>query len=336
MSNCIGYLRQNDPLYGYLSNYILSQLGYFIYSPVFNVYEIESSHSVYLYIEKYSGCKLIAKFYGNDYNVDDDIKEQRLNTEYYNLIALRNYGFNKNPFNVVKPLGKNSSLNYVLIEEFCEGDTLMDFIKRVVSPDSDFSDTEELYNALSLTAHFLTGLHNNTLTDGLVDFQSAVVYSHNIINNLYHNKLLTNSEYEEFNSCIIKWALNSCMYEDNEVFVHGDATPTNFILNNNNITLIDAERMKPMDRMFDVSRITGELKHIFMQYTDNSNLAEPFIEHFLWEYCRNFPDQYKAYISTTKRNPFYMAVTELRIARNVWIPQWQRQKLITEARKCLQ
>lgn len=333
--NFVGYLNKEDPLYGYLSHDILPELDHFIYSPLFKVYKIESSHSVYLYIEQYSDCKIIAKFYGNDYGVDDYIKESRLNTEYYNLITLRDYGFNKPPFNVIKPLAKNSFLNYVLIEEFCEGSTLMDFIKRVVYHDADFYDVKNLYNALSLTAYFLTELHNNTLTGSLVDFHFAGIYTKTIIDNLQYQNLINYSDYEEFYSLITKWEQKYYMYEDNEVFVHGDATPTNFILNNNNITLIDAERMKPMDRMFDVSRIAGELKHIFLQYTDNGDMAEQFIEHFLWKYCCNFPDQYKAYLSITERNPFYMAATELRIARNLWIPQRQRQRLIAEARGCL-
>lgn len=64
--------------------------------------------------------------------------------------------------------------------------------------------------------------------------------------------------------------------------------------------------------------------------------AEPFIGHFLWEYATHFPDRESAFYSITRRVPFYMGVTLLRIARNFWIDRDYRRRLINEARKCFQ
>ncbi len=46
-----------------------------------------------------------------------------------------------------------------------------------------------------------------------------------------------------------------------------------------------------IDRVFDVGRVAGEIKHFFMQHTGDGHLAEPFIGHFLWEYACHFPEQ---------------------------------------------
>ena len=81
------------------------------------------------------------------------------------------------------------------------------------------------------------------------------------------------------------------MWEDQQVWLHGDATPANFLFGRGmDVAAIDLERMKRGDRMFDVGRIAGELQHSFMAATGDKARAEPFIGHFLWEYCGHFPD----------------------------------------------
>ena len=58
------------------------------------------------------------------------------------------------------------------------------------------------------------------------------------------------------------------MWEDQQVWLHGDATPANFLFGHGmDVAAIDLERMKRGDRMFDVGRIAGELQHSFMAAT---------------------------------------------------------------------
>ena len=107
------------------------------------------------------------------------------------------------------------------------------------------------------------------------------------------------------------------MWEDQQVWLHGNATRANFLFGHGmDVAAIDLERMKRGDRMFDVGRIAGELQHSFMAATGDKARAEPFIGHFLWEYCGHFPDQERAFQSITLRLPFDMAVNLLRIAPN--------------------
>jgi hypothetical protein len=101
------------------------------------------------------------------------------------------------------------------------------------------------------------------------------------------------------------------------------------------VIAFDLERAKHADRVFDTGRIAGEMKHFFMQGSDDRNAADPFIGHFLWEYAGHFPDRHKAFRSISGRTQFYMGITLLRIARNSWIEPDYRRRLINEAKECL-
>jgi hypothetical protein len=101
------------------------------------------------------------------------------------------------------------------------------------------------------------------------------------------------------------------------------------------VAAIDLERMKRGDRMFDVSRVAGELQHAFMVVGGDRHRAEPFIRHFLSEYSRHFPDRQQVLESITSRAPFYMAVNLLRIARNDYINPDYSGRLVTRAKKLL-
>jgi aminoglycoside phosphotransferase (APT) family kinase protein len=126
------------------------------------------------------------------------------------------------------------------------------------------------------------------------------------------------------------------MWEDRAVLVHGDATPSNFMFGRGDHTMaIDFERMKWADRVFDLGRLCGELKHFFLQSTGDAHAAEPFIGHFLWEYCCHFPDRMSAFRSITRRTPFHMGITLLRIARNFWSDGEYRWRLVREAKAIL-
>ena len=123
------------------------------------------------------------------------------------------------------------------------------------------------------------------------------------------------------------------MWEDNQVLVHGDATPSNLLFGRGlGVIAIDLERMKRADRVFDLGRVAGELQHYFLQASGNKDAAQPFIGHFYWEYACHFPDRDRAFRSITGRAPFQMALTLLRIARNSWVSAAHRRRLVEEAK----
>lgn len=124
------------------------------------------------------------------------------------------------------------------------------------------------------------------------------------------------------------------MGEDCQVLVHSDVTPANILFGDGLwVIVIDLERMRLSDRTFDLGRVVGELQHCFMQQAGDKWQAEPFIGHFLWEYACNFPDRNAAFAAITRRTPFYMGLTLLRIARNAWINGSYRPPVTDEIRK---
>jgi aminoglycoside phosphotransferase (APT) family kinase protein len=126
------------------------------------------------------------------------------------------------------------------------------------------------------------------------------------------------------------------MWADQQVWLHGDATPANFLFGGGmDVGAIDLERMKRGDRMFDVGRVAGELQHAFLLGTGDHQRAEPFIGHFLWEYAGHFPDQNTAFASITERLPYYMALNLLRVARNDYIDREHAGRLVAKAKELL-
>ena len=61
--NYLGHLSQSDPLFGYLSADILPQLGIKGARSDFRVFKIWASNQVYLYEDRFSQARIIAKLF---------------------------------------------------------------------------------------------------------------------------------------------------------------------------------------------------------------------------------------------------------------------------------
>ena len=119
------------------------------------------------------------------------------------------------------------------------------------------------------------------------------------------------------------------------MLIHGDITPTNIIFHpEDGLTAIDLERMRCADPVYDLGFLAAELRHHFAWRILKADAAEPFITHFFREYCEQFPDPGPVFDRITHRNRFYMALGELRIARNAWLPPGHRKWLVEEAFRC--
>lgn len=179
-------------------------------------------------------------------------------------------------------------------------------------------------------------MHNRTAGDWTVDFSHAYEYAGRLIESLVEKWGMARSEAGEFYYLRENWRGRSCMWEDRRVIVHGDTTPSNFKVGpGREVMAFDLERMAWADRVFDLGRLAGELKHFFLRDTGDPWAAEPFIGHFLWEYCGYFPDRQDAFRSVTRRIPFYLGITLLRIARNSWVDWDYRRRLLEEAKQNL-
>lgn len=328
----LGLLQNQDPLYDYLKYDIQPQLTGYCDQPVYLVYGLNGSNAVYLYEERNTQTKIIGKYFYSEREDNRETAAQHLEKEYDRLETLREFGFDHDPLYVAKPLGKNSDLGELLTVECCEGELLSSVISRAIFEKND----SLLFDRLGLLAYFFAELHNRTaLIETNVDFDPVCDYMKRVIRQC--SSLMNKEECDEFKNFCSTWHDRPEMWEDCQVLVHGDATPENFLFSENgSLKTFDLERCTYADRIFDIGRIAGELKHFFLMNIGDKFAAEPFIGHFLWEYATHFPDREAAFYAITRRVPFYMGVTLLRIARNFWIDRDYRRRLIFEAGKCFQ
>ncbi|MFH0823949.1 MAG: aminoglycoside phosphotransferase family protein [Pseudomonadota bacterium] len=327
----LGHLAHDDPLYGYLRDHIIPQLGVSSHHAGFRVFQSACSRHVYMYEEELSGAGLVGKFHPPHRN--PDLRTHRTGeTEYNNLVFLRGLGLDSPPHYVVKPLGFNAAIGRVLMVEYLAGDIL----GTVITDAIHLGKRDRLYRKLSALAHFLASMHNRTAGNRPVNFDHSHAYMGRLLNSLIVKRGMGQEDSDELYRLREAWRGRGCMWEDREVLVHGDVTPSNFLFGSgNNVMAIDLERMQWADRVFDLGRLCGELKHFFFQAKGDPHAAEPFIGHFLREYCRHFPDCMSAFTAITRRTPFYMGITLLRIARNSWIDRNYRSRLVQEAKQIL-
>ena len=321
---------QEDPLYAYLTTDVLPQTDAWCPEPRYAVSRLSGSNNVFLYTEENSGLKIIGKFFLPEGAVDDGTAVDRLEKEYDALTTMRGYGFDQPPFYIAKPYGKNPDMNALLTVEFCEGELLSNFMERSAEND----DSDALFDGLTRLARFFAFFHNTTAQTEPVDFEKTVAYTQKLVRQCA--LLLSATESADFLALTDMWAQRGCMSADNAVYVHGDATPNNFMIDENgNVITFDMERFMQADRLFDIGRMAAELKHFFWLQTGDKDAGEPFIGHFLWEYACCFPDRDAAFAAVTERLPFYMGINLMRIARNWWLNREIRLRLAQEAFHCL-
>lgn len=328
-TNYLGYLSREDPLFEYLQCHIAPQQGFCSPDACYRVFRFHDSRDVYLYEETHRRIRWVGKFFKSS-----DLGHARKTgeTEFNNLIFLRGLGFSALPHYVVKPFGFNPAIDNLMVIEHLEADSLSKILNDAIY----LGNRIRLFQKLSALAHFLATLHNRTARDCTVNFDESYQYMGRLVKSLIEKWGLGSEHSEELWYLREVWRNRSCMWEDRGVLVHGDATPSNLLFGKGrDVMAIDLERMKWDDRVFDLGRLCGELKHFFFRCTGNPFDGEPFIGHFLWEYCCHFPERENAFRSITGRLPFYMGITLLRIARNSWIDWDYRWRLICEAKQIL-
>jgi len=329
----VGYVAGDDPLYDFLSRIIRDLMAVREPQPAFRAFRLSGSNVVYAYEEKFSGTKIICKFYGPRFGADRDKAGWMARQEYEGLKTLRRYNLIGSPHHVIRPLGFSRDINGVLAVEYYSGEEFSHAISRATHN----RDDAHLYARLTALAYFLATQHNRTANGSGVDFDADCRYFDTVTDRLGKTHRIGQHDIEELSRQRDRWRDRPRMWQDQQVWLHGDATPANFLFGHGiDVAAIDLERMKRGDRMFDVGRVAGELQHAFMRAVGDRHRAEPFIEHFLWEYSCHFPDRQRTFESVKSRAPYYMALNLLRIARNDYIDRDYGGRLIGQAKKLLQ
>src|ERR1700759_2479469 len=282
----------------------------------FRAFQLKGSNEVYGYEECRTGVKLVCKFFGHRFGWDRDRAEWTADREYRSYQELRRYALVGNPHHVIRPLGMAREINCVLALEYYGGEQLSLAIDRAVRGDDD----APLFSRLTALAYYLATQHNRTANGKAVDFGHDFAYFDAQLAILRGIGRIGQWDADELRWLAGLWRERPRMWEDQQVWLHGDATPANFLFGGGmNVGAIDLERMKRGDRMFDVGRVAGELQHAFMMGADDRTRAEPFIGHFVWEYACHFPDRHGAFASVTSRLPYFMALNLLRVVRNDYV-----------------
>jgi aminoglycoside phosphotransferase (APT) family kinase protein len=300
--------------------------------PAFRVFRLSGSNEVYAYEEKSSSTKIICKFYGARFWPDRDKAAWMARQEYEGLETLRRYNLTGSPHHVVRPLGFDRDIYGVLAVEYYAGEEFSHAIARA----TNHGDDAHLYWRLKALAYFLATLHDRTANGDGADFDADCRYFDTVTGRLRKAHRIGPDEADELSRLRDRWRDRPQMWQDQQVWLHGDATPANFLFGHGlDVAAIDLERMKRGDRIFDVGRVAGELQHAFMRAGGSGHRAEPFIANFLWAYSCHFPDREAMFESVTARVPYYMALNLLRIARNDYIDRSYGERLVAQARNLL-
>jgi Phosphotransferase enzyme family len=322
--NYVGYVAGHDPLHDFLTGIIRDRIGVREPQPAYRAFRLSGSNEVYAYEEKSSGVKVICKFYGSRFGW--------ARQEYEGLETLRRYKLVGSPHHVIRPLGLSRDINGVLAVEYYSGEQFSHAIARATR----HRDDAHLYWRLKALAYFLATQHNRTANGATVDFDPDCRYFDRLLGQLRNADRIGQWDVDELAWLRDLWRDRPRMWQDRQVWLHGDATPANFLFGQGlDVAAIDLERVKRGDRMFDVGRVAGELQHAFMSAVGDRHRAEPFIGHFLWEYSCHFPDRQRTFESITARLPFYMALNLLRVARNDYIDHDYGDRLVGQAKLLL-
>jgi aminoglycoside phosphotransferase (APT) family kinase protein len=147
--------------------------------------------------------------------------------------------------------------------------------------------------------------------------------------------LLTREDWQDLARERHAWEKRFQNHSDRQVLIHGDATPTNFLFPNGRAVALDLERLRIGDRLWDLSWVAGELKHAWGWRSADFSGSEAFIGHFFRMYLAAAGLDPALTRRLFSLNPFYMALAELRIARNLYLTRDYRRELVAEARRCL-
>jgi hypothetical protein len=315
-------------LYQYLTTEIFPQLAPPPYGKL-EIRQLSVKKPVYLFYERRNKLKVIGKFFGSE-SVPLEEAWRWAEKGYSNLNQARErFGMNKGTYRVVAPLGLNRELCALLVTELAPGKVLDHYIARAIYR----GESAGLFEKLTCLARFFVKLHRNSETHQRVAPDLPRDYLGKLLDSLQQGPL-TGSERYALEKHVGKWWENGDIFSDHEVVVHGDATPTNFFLHRHEVVGIDLDKMKYADCCWDLGFMAAELKHHFLWRTGDSWAAEPFIGHFLWDYAATYSGE-QFFRAITRKLPLYMTLGLLRIARNTWLDEPYRIRLIKEAKRCL-
>lgn len=103
-------LDERDPLHSHLAQIVLPRAGKAVKHPDFEVGRLSNNEEVYAYQERESRSLFVCKFFGSRWYLSEQERKDGLNYEFKNLSTVRDMGFCKFPYRVVRPLSMDERL----------------------------------------------------------------------------------------------------------------------------------------------------------------------------------------------------------------------------------
>ena len=232
---------------------------------------------------------------------------------------------------IPKLLGRRPRMGLGLLLENLPGVDLDLLLARACGT----GEVAPFYLGLEGLAALLAFFHTRPVPDTRVSPYPALEYFAKLRFQLKKLELLSAEDEEALAAESIAWEARLPEFPDRQVLVHGDATPTNFLFHEGRVMALDLERLRVADRLWDLSWVAGELKNAWGWRTGNLAGGEAAVRRFFAAYLAASNADGALAQRLYQVNPFYMALAELRLARNSYFSWDYRLTLIAEARRCL-
>ncbi|MGQ9687903.1 MAG: phosphotransferase [Desulfobaccales bacterium] len=257
-------------------------------------------------------------------------QDRSLVREYDNYRTVENLGFAAAGL-IPRLLGRATDLGLGLLLEGTAGPDLDYFLAQACQG----WEREACFAKVANLGELLAFFHTRPVPSELVSLEPAFAYLKKLQGQLQALGLLSPADINFLAAVRRFWEDQDTAFPDRRVLLHGDATPTNFLFPNGRIIALDLERLRPGDRLFDLSWIAGELKHAWAWRQGDWVAGEKLIQTFFQAYLKALSASDYLSRRVFALNPFYMALAEMRIARNSYLSWEYRRALVAEALKCL-
>jgi len=275
-----------------------------------------------------NGAGLVGKFFVDQLPATP--QDRSLAREYQNYLAARDLGLTAAGL-IPRLLGRSVGVRLGLLLEGIAGPDLDYYLADAARGRGVATCRQKLSRLAELLAFF----HNRPVPPAPVSSDPVFAYFEKLQGQLQNLGLLSPEDAAHLAEASREWPRLWAAFPDRQVLLHGDATPTNFLFPNGRALAVDLERLRPGDRLFDLSWVAGELRHAWGWRGRGFTDSEAAIQAFFQSYLEALPADDGISRRIFALNPLYMALAELRIARNAYLSWDYRRALVAEARRCL-
>ncbi len=322
-------LPASDPLAGALRQLVGTPALCRPPAPEVQVEPLPSSRQVLRFTFPEADYTVVGKFFSA--YPPQSAADLSLAREYENYRQLPALGLANGQRLVPPLLGRLPGLSLGLLLEAVPGPDLDHLILAAARQ----GDWAPLGRGLEKLAHLLAIFHSRPVPLSPVSSDPALAYLDKLMAQLQAAGLLTHEDSWTLAHERLAWQDRFGDFAERQVLIHGDATPTNFLFPDGRAVALDLERLRLGDRLWDLSWLAGELKHAWGWRTGNPDGAETAIGHLFRAYVAAADLEPALVHRLHGLNPLYMALAELRIARNLYLAWDYRRELVAEARRCL-